>query len=599
MRHVWVIIGLMLVLSGVIAQPVTAQSPPDPTTRTVWLQIAARASREEAEIMAEDYGWRLDQIGVHETVNGGYAVALGPEPAKTAPALRDALVAAGFVPEDAFMVASDQYLAQVWPAEALGLAPGTPADPALRANIQRALAWFGHYNGAIDGVFGPGTRTAIASWQTAQGLAASQRLDHDAQSALVAAWQEDWIRAGFVQVRLGGAGLAVDVPQGLVDFVAYAPPLVLYQNPAPDGIRLALISLRATQDPENAALSEADLATALAATAGIALPQGAGSTASAPGGAFWRQGGRSMALHLLPDAGPGVLKGFVLSGPEAEAGLLSRVAQHMAASLRSTGPFVLPRGIVTIPADVAQSLRATPPVAPSAPPTQPSTAQQPDLTNPGPPTAPAVSSRPIPTAAVTPVGPVQDDVLRHGTALAIDGKGGFLAQTDTVLGCAGIMLEDGTDLRIVVGDAVAGLAYLRPRDDIARTASARLAWASQVPQPGNSLTAWVRAFAGKTAAQIPVSGAVSIDQQGRLRLGIETHTADAGAPVVDVQGRLIGVLAPTPADDPAGGWRHPYLIGTAEIDQWLTHVAGVQSDPAPETQNAQPAKAALRIVCLR
>lgn len=49
--------------------------------------------------------------------------------------------------------------------------------PADRSIIQRALALQGHYSGAIDGVWGAGTRSAIAAWQRARGLAATGGLD--------------------------------------------------------------------------------------------------------------------------------------------------------------------------------------------------------------------------------------------------------------------------------------------------------------------------------------------------------------------------------------------------------------------------------------
>lgn len=47
------------------------------------------------------------------------------------------------------------------------------AQKTLVAAIQRELARLGIYTGAIDGVFGPRTKAAIATWQTADGIPAT------------------------------------------------------------------------------------------------------------------------------------------------------------------------------------------------------------------------------------------------------------------------------------------------------------------------------------------------------------------------------------------------------------------------------------------
>jgi peptidoglycan hydrolase-like protein with peptidoglycan-binding domain len=51
--------------------------------------------------------------------------------------------------------------------------PPPPADHLLPASVravQARLGTLGFYNGAVDGVWGPGTETAIASFQRARGL---------------------------------------------------------------------------------------------------------------------------------------------------------------------------------------------------------------------------------------------------------------------------------------------------------------------------------------------------------------------------------------------------------------------------------------------
>ena len=47
----------------------------------------------------------------------------------------------------------------------------------LAADIQSALSEFGFYRGTIDGVLGPRTRQAIASFQAHSGMLATGRVD--------------------------------------------------------------------------------------------------------------------------------------------------------------------------------------------------------------------------------------------------------------------------------------------------------------------------------------------------------------------------------------------------------------------------------------
>lgn len=56
-----------------------------------------------------------------------------------------------------------------------GEASATPrVEAGLARRIQESLKAKGHYKGKVDGVDGPGTRSAIASFQRAQGLAVTQ-----------------------------------------------------------------------------------------------------------------------------------------------------------------------------------------------------------------------------------------------------------------------------------------------------------------------------------------------------------------------------------------------------------------------------------------
>jgi len=57
-------------------------------------------------------------------------------------------------------------------------------DDNLVVAVQRRLARAGYYHGLIDGVAGPGTRSAIARWETNHGMYADGRIDRKTLRAL-------------------------------------------------------------------------------------------------------------------------------------------------------------------------------------------------------------------------------------------------------------------------------------------------------------------------------------------------------------------------------------------------------------------------------
>ncbi|PZX16594.1 putative peptidoglycan binding protein [Palleronia aestuarii] len=59
-------------------------------------------------------------------------------------------------------------------------------DPAARRAVQRNLVLLGDGTGGVDGIFGPGTRTAIRSWQSANDLPPTGFLDSDQIATLEA-----------------------------------------------------------------------------------------------------------------------------------------------------------------------------------------------------------------------------------------------------------------------------------------------------------------------------------------------------------------------------------------------------------------------------
>lgn len=135
----------------------------------------------------------------------------------------------------------------------LGLAPQAMAQGEISpltapsgleqpADLQQALAHFGHYTGAIDGRIGPATRAAIAAWQEARGNPPTGRLTPEEEQALLAQWQGDLDALGLAQWVDAEFGLRAILPLGLVAYRDHLPPFARFTPKDIGGPEILLFS---------------------------------------------------------------------------------------------------------------------------------------------------------------------------------------------------------------------------------------------------------------------------------------------------------------------------------------------------------------------
>lgn len=230
----------------------------------------------------------------------------------------------------------------------------------------------------------------------------------------------------------------------------------------------------------------------------------------------------------------------------------------------------------------------------------------------------------------------QADPHRWGQGLIVDNSGGILTHASVVLGCRQIETAAGVPLRLVVGDGVAGLAYLRRLDAsepampdwvakgqtlTAREGSApasglapAMSFAAGIetgilaatdPQPNATYSALVLAYPGRAAPRLRVPAAVEAGQpmtqsNAPLALRLAATQADAGAPILDGADRVIGIIAPTDRDMHQTTGQTLGIIGAGTLRLWLRQVAGVRPATAIEAARAdRPAAdaAALTVLC--
>lgn len=228
------------------------------------------------------------------------------------------------------------------------------------------------------------------------------------------------------------------------------------------------------------------------------------------------------------------------------------------------------------------------------------------------------------TGDVAAAGPLRASAPpRQGIGIVADTGGGIVAPAAVALGCARIETETGQTLRIVVGDAPAGFAYLRPQSpemppDVPAGAgpSAPLtlrAAPATAPLPGQAgaspALARVTAYPGRLAPMLTLPVTVQHETAGATGSGpgaaalwvrLEAQAADAGAPLWDPEGALVGVVLAPEAAVP-GSWALAQARPAAEVLAWLDQAAGVRA--APSIEGGPPGIAAaeaatLRLYCL-
>lgn len=522
----------------------------------VWLQIEAQPSLPQAEERARDWAGMFPDIAGFAMSTGWYAIAIGPfaDTAEATARLRT-LRREGLIPGDSYVSDGGRFRGQFWPngtaplpgmagtpapeapapetapettrAETTGAEPppaeAPPAAPEIaaapepvtpvetlaesqrleagldreaRMEIQAALEWQGFYNATIDGAFGRGTRAAIAAWQAAQGFAPTGVLASAQQTQLLAAVAADRAALGLETVEETDAGIAIDLPLGLVEFDRYDPPFVIYR--AKDGSGVTALLLSQTGD-QNAlyGLYDRMQTLALVPAEGERSRNRSGFTIS----------GQSDSLHSWTEAhlAGGLIKGFTLAWPPGQEAKMARVLAAMKASFRPIGSTALDPSLGT-----------------------PMTVTRGDLM--------AGLERRHPEFA------------RSGAF--IDDKGAVLTAGAGLDACTKITIED-EEAELAFADPALGIAVLRPKKPLAPAGivtfeTAPTAPGAQVAVAGFSypeaLTAPVLSF-GTLSDLTGLAG-----EAGRARLAVHTLAGDAGGPVLDGSGALVGVVLPRAVD---------------------------------------------------
>jgi S1-C subfamily serine protease len=521
-----------LVLAMALMLPATARAQ-----QGAFIQVESHATLGETERRARAYSQIVDNVNAFRAQTGLYAIALGPYTAPDAQALLQELLARGLVPQDSFVLNGAPYVNQVYPVGANALAQPTqpleaesaqiaaaetaeaaePApeetaapvqpeetlpearrseaqlDRAAREALQIALEWFGFYDAGIDAAFGPGTRAGMAAWQEDRGFEPTGVLTTRQRAQLLGEYQGELAALGMETVRDERAGIEIGLPMAMVEFAGHNFPFAQFDPVGDSGVQILLIS---QPGDRNTLFGLYEIMQTLE----IVPLEG---DRERQGDSFLLTGqSDTLRSHTEARLVGGAVKGFTLVWPPERDEQMARVLPMMQQSFTALDGALDPGAV---PDDAAAEV---------------------DM--------------------VSGLEVRQPDRVRSG--FFIDAQGTVLTTTEAVAGqCGRILINEAYPAEVSYSDDALRLAVLRPQQRLAP-----LAYAEMAETPGRlrddiavagfpfegALNAASMAF-GTLAALEGINGEETIQ-----RLDIATEASEAGGPVLDSTGSVLGMVLP-------------------------------------------------------
>jgi S1-C subfamily serine protease len=516
------------------------------TEERVWVQIEAHPNQAGAEQRIRAYAQLVENVNGFQATTGLYAVALGPYEPDVAQLVLTQLLGQGLIPRDSFLEDGDLYATQFFPVGGDGLAGDETVESAVvveeavveevveeaaveeavveeavveeepqpvevleeteqeayqseaaltreeRDALQIALQWFGFYTGGIDGQFGPGTRGSMAAYQEDRGLPPTGVLTTRQRAQLLDEYNGELSALGMQNVLDERAGVQIDLPLGMVAFDSYNFPFAQYEEINDSGVRVMLIS----QPGDRATLFGLY---EIMQTLRIVPLEG---ERERRGDSFLLTGqSTELRSHTEARLEGGTVKGFTLIWEPSADDQIERILPMMQASYNAV------QGVLD-PAAVPEGLDES---------------------------ADMVSGLTVRTA----------DIVRTGFFL--DGQGTVLTTTEVIGQCDQILIDNAYDSSVVFRDDTLGIAVLRPNQALAPLGFGLL---SDTPGRlrsdiavagypfGGALSSASTTF-GELADLRGVNGEENIQ-----RLQVPTADTEAGGPVLDIAGRVIGMVLP-------------------------------------------------------
>lgn len=578
--------ALVLVVFGAFfCTIVQAQQADD----VVWVQIEAQPGLQRASERARDYASRLEDVNGFALGGNWYGVLLGPYLRQDAEQVLRVYRAEGVIPRDSFIAKTSNLRQQFWPVGADVLRRGAlavpeaaapeatqnaePAEPVVtppppdetraearrseralsgeeRKELQVALQWAGFYNAAIDGAFGRGTRSSMAAWQEANGYEATGVLTTLQRAALIKQYNAVLDGLGLALWRDDKAGVEMLVPQGVVRFDSYDYPFARFAGTEVPQAQVLLISQAGTQDTLYGLYD-------IMQTLEIVPLDGPRERKRS---SFTLTGRNNRIIsHTEVSLENGEVKGFTLVWPAGDEDRRTRLLAEMRKSFARLDGTLSP----------SETNRA---------------AQAVDLV------AGLQIRRPV----------------RSRSGFFVNSNGAVVTTLSAVQNCERITLDEETDATLSAADDRLGIAVLKPNTAIAPGKVARFSEA--VPRLQSEIAVAGFSYGGILGAPTMSFGRLA-DLRGLRgeaelsRMQVATLDGDAGGPVFDEAGGVLGMLLPRGSADrqlpedvsfAADGAEIRTILGQSGVQ---TTAQQSQAPMAPEDITAQARAMTVLVSC--
>jgi peptidoglycan hydrolase-like protein with peptidoglycan-binding domain len=534
MRTILFALGLLVAL---------AHAPAAQAQDQVWVQIEALPTLREAEDRARAYASAFPNVSGFQLRSGWYAILIGPYGVEAAAGRLVELSRENLVPADSFIADGTDFRQQFWPVgvQRAIIAPDVTAtvdpnieptietpdvavvEPTLvpepiiipeettaearrseaelpredREALQTALQWFGYYSATIDGDFGPGTRNSMVAWQTDNGVEPTGVLTTTQRGTLLAAYRQAQAELGLKTVVEPEAGIEITLPMALVKFDHYEPPFVHFAEKDGSGVQVYLISQPGDQSSLYGLYD-------ILQTLEVVPFEGERTR----GERSFTISGKSANIesYSYAEISGGLIKGYMLVWNPADGERMARVLAAMQVSFKSSGDTALDPGLAPMAADARAGLLSGLEV------------RRPKFSRSG---------------------------------FFIDTSGTVLTTVEAVTNCGRVTLEHDKDANVVFADEATGLAMVKPRVALSPTAIAEFQTAPE--RVGSEVAVSGYSYEDTLPAPVLTFGALEALQglngeTGVKRLSLDTRPGDAGGPVLDGTGSVLGMLLPRVVD---------------------------------------------------